>query len=124
MGAMGDSPGDNERTRAAEELILRTIAAHAESLLRTARRHSMCVDDAQDAYQRAIELFMGHASRLDAARAAGWLHVVVKREAQAIQKARSKLLMASEVDLDGHAAHTVPTPEEQLLSFDLVSRSA
>jgi DNA-directed RNA polymerase specialized sigma24 family protein len=124
MGAMGDSSGDNERTRAAEELILRTIAAHAESLLRTARRHSMCVDDAQDAYQRAIELFMGHASRLDAARAAGWLHVVVKREAQAIQKARSKLLMASEVDLDGHAAQTVPTPEEQLLSFDLVSRSA
>jgi DNA-directed RNA polymerase specialized sigma24 family protein len=105
-------------------LILRTIAAHAESLLRAARRHSICLDDAQDAYQRAIELFMSHAPRLDAARAPGWLHVVVKREAQAIARARRKILSSTEVDLDGREAHTLPTPEEQLLSFDLVSRSA
>ena len=124
MGAMGESSGGVDRGRAAEQLILRTIAAHAESVLRTARRHSMCVDDAQDAYQRAIELFMGHASRLDAARAPGWLHVVVKREALAIQRARRKILMSTEVDLDGHEARTLPTPEEQLLSFDLISRSA
>ena len=87
---MDDSSGGAKRRKAAEELILRTIAAHAESLLRTARRHSMCVDDAQDAYQRAIELFMGHAQRLDAARAPGWLHVVVKREAQAIAAGASQ----------------------------------
>ena len=124
MGAMDDSPGGGKRKKAAEELILRTIAAHAESLLRTARRHSICVDDAQDAYQRAIELFMGHAHRLDAARAPGWLHVVVKREAQAIQRARSKILTSAEVDLDVHEAHTLPTADEQLLRFDLVSRSA
>src|SRR5436190_20262533 len=124
MGAMDDSSGAGKRRKAAEELILRTIAAHAESLLRTARRHSICVDDAQDAYQRAIELFMGNASRLDAGRAPGWLHVVVKREAQAIARARRKLLGLTEVDLDGHEARCLPTPEEQLLSFDLVSRSA
>jgi len=68
---MHDSQGDGTRRSAAEELILRTIAAHADSLLRTARRHSICVDDAQDAYQRAIEIFMAHAQRLDAGRAAG-----------------------------------------------------
>jgi DNA-directed RNA polymerase specialized sigma24 family protein len=124
MGTMDESSGGTGRKKAAEDLILRTIAAHAESLLRTARRHSICVDDAQDAYQRAIELFMGHAQRLDAARAAGWLHVVVKREAQAIARARRKILCSTEVDLDGREAPTVPTPEEQLLSFDLVSRSA
>ena len=61
-GAMDDSQGGGRRRKAAEELILRTIAAHADSLLRTARRHSICVDDAQDAYQRAIEIFMGHAA--------------------------------------------------------------
>ena len=121
---MDDSQGGGRRKKAAEDLILRTIAAHADSLLRTARRHSICVDDAQDAYQRAIELFMGHAARLDAARAPGWLHVVVKREAQAIARSRRKILMSSEIDLDGHEAVTLPTPEEQLLSFDMVSRSA
>jgi len=121
---MDDSQGGGKRRKAAEDLILRTIAAHADSLLRTARRHSICVDDAHDAYQRAIELFMGHAARLDDARAPGWLHVVVKREAQAIQKARRKILMSTEVDLDGHEAVRLPSPEEQLLRFDMVSRSA
>ena len=121
---MDDSHGGASRSRATEELILRTIAAHADSLLRMARRHSICADDAQDAYQRSIEIFMGHAHRLDPVRAPGWLHVVVKREAQALRRARRQLLTAKEVDLDGHQASRLPTPEEQLLSFDMVSRSA
>jgi len=121
---MDESQGGGTRKTAAEDLILRTIAAHADSLLRAARRHSICVDDAQDAYQRAIELFMAHAPRLDAARAPGWLHVVVKREAQAIARARRKILMSTEADLDGRAAEFAPTPEERLLRFDVVSRSA
>jgi RNA polymerase sigma factor (sigma-70 family) len=121
---MGDRQGEGRRRRAAEELILRTIAAHADSLLRTARRHSICVDDAQDAYQRSIEIFMAHAQRLDPGRAPGWLHVVVKREAQAIREARQKLLLSSEMDLDGQECPSLPTPEERLLSFDMVSRSA
>ena len=33
----------------AEQLVLDLIAAHADSLLRTARRFSLCADDAQDA---------------------------------------------------------------------------
>jgi RNA polymerase sigma factor (sigma-70 family) len=109
---------------AAEELVLRTVAAHADSLLRTARRFSLCPDDAQDAYQRALEIFMGHAERLDSARAAGWLHVVVKREAQAIRRSRQKLVASDDVNLDLHEARSVPTPEERLASFDLVGRSA
>ncbi len=121
---MHDAEGRGTRGRAAEELILRTIAAHADSLLRTARRFSLCPDDAQDAYQRALEIFMGHAERLDSARAAGWLHVVVKREAQAIRRSRQKLVARDDIDLDAHEARTVPTPEEQLASFDLIGRSA
>src|SRR5690349_3545043 len=120
---MDDSQGESPRTRAAEELILRTIAAHADSLLRTARRHSICIDDAHDAYQRSIEIFMAHAQRLDAGRAAGWLHVVVKREAQAIRRSRQKLLLSTELDVDGQEAN-LPSPEEQMLRFDKISRSA
>jgi RNA polymerase sigma factor (sigma-70 family) len=121
---MGDVHGGGKESSPAEQLILRTVAAHAESLLRTARIHSICVDDAQDAYQRALEIFMMHADRLDTERAAGWLHVVVKHEAQAICRSRKRLVSSSEVDLDTHESHRVPTPDEQLLSFDLVSRSA
>ena len=121
---MDESQGGGVRGKAAEELILRTIAAHADSLLRAARRHSICADDAQDAYQRAVEIFMGHAHRLDPARAPGWLHVVVKREAQALRRARQELLMTTEPNFDVHQASALPTPEEQLLRFDRVSRSA
>jgi DNA-directed RNA polymerase specialized sigma24 family protein len=81
---MDQGQGARRDSNAAERLILRMVAAHADSLLRTARRHSICADDAQDAYQRTLEIFMGRADRLDPDRVAGWLHVVVKREAQAI----------------------------------------
>lgn len=120
---MDECEGDGRRSAATEELILCTIAAHADSLLRAARRHSLCGDDAQDAYQRGVEIFMGHAHRLDSARAPGWLHVVVKREAQAIRRARQKAVASTDLDLDGHVA-CAPSPEERLLSFDMVSRSA
>ncbi|MDX6689007.1 MAG: hypothetical protein QOG15_464 [Solirubrobacteraceae bacterium] len=121
---MGDTQGGRSGKAGAEELILRTIAAHADSLLRTARRHSLCVDDAQDAYQRGLEIFMKHAERLDPGRAAAWLHTVVKREAKSIRRSRQKLVGSSDVDLDAHEARQLPTPEEQLLSFDMVNRSA
>ena len=121
---MGEEQGGGRGSSPAEELILRTVAAHADSLLRMARRHSICVDDAQDAYQRGLEIFMAHAEQLDPERAAGWLHVVVKREAQAIRRERRKDVSSSDVDYDLHESGRVPTPEEQLLSFDLVSRSA
>jgi len=120
---MGDHRGRRE-SKAAEELILRTIAAHAGSLLRTARRHSMCADDAQDAYQRGLEIFVHHAHRLDPGRANAWLHTVVKHEAQALRRSREKLVGSEAVDFDNHEARHLPTSEEQLLSFDMVSRSA
>lgn len=121
---LDDVQGGGRRGTAAEDLILRTVAAHADSLLRTARRFSLCPDDAQDAYQRALEIFMSHAERLDPPRAAGWLHVVVKREAQAIRRSRQKLVASHDIDLDAHEARSAPSPEEQLATFDLVSRSA
>ena len=61
----------------AEDLVLATITQHADALLRTARRHSLCADDASDAYQRALEIFLRNAARLDPARAVSWLHTVV-----------------------------------------------
>ncbi len=110
--------------RDAEELILRMVAAHADSLLRTARRFSLCPDDAQDAYQRTLEIFMAHADRLDIESAAGWLHVVVKREAQAIRRSRQRFVTSDEVDFDKYESRSTPTPDERLASFDLVGRAA
>src|SRR3954453_6358652 len=73
------------------ELVLRTIAGHAPSLLGTARRYSLCADDAQDAYQRALEIFLRRADSVDPAHAVGWLRTVVKHEALAVRAGRLRL---------------------------------
>jgi hypothetical protein len=63
---------DDAARAAADDLVVRTVQCHADSLLRLARRHSLCVDDAYDAYQRGLEIFLKHAGRLDPATAASW----------------------------------------------------
>jgi RNA polymerase sigma factor (sigma-70 family) len=108
----------------AQQLVLDLIAAHADSLLRTARRYSLCAEDAQDAYQRGLEILLRHAARLDADRAAGWLHTVVKHEALAINRVRSRSVGGEEVDFDAIETRTSPSPEDRVLAFEQVSRSA
>src|SRR3954447_25039935 len=108
----------------AEQLVLDLIAGHADSLLRTARRYSLCTDDAQDAYQRGLEILMRHAARLDADRAPGWLHTVVKHEALAINRTRSRSVGGEDVDFDAIEVRTAPSPEDRVLGFEQVARSA
>ncbi len=49
---------------------------------------------------------------------------MVKHEAMAVRRVRQQQVASEEVDLDAHEARHVPTPEEQVLAFDDVARSA
>jgi len=115
--------GHADRERA-EELVLRLVGSQADSLLRVARRYSLCADDAHDAYQRALEILMRHAARLDPDRAAGWLHTVVKHEALAINRSRRRIVGSADPDLDALEARTSASPEERVIASDRVARSA
>lgn len=117
---VGARLGDGER----DALVLEVVRAHADELLRFARRFSVCGDDAQDAYQRALEIMLRHAHRLDAERAPSWLRTVVKHEALAIRRARQRDMAPAEIDFDALEARTTPSPEERATSFEAVSRSA
>lgn len=75
-----------------QDLIATTIAEHADALLRLARRHATCDDDAEEAYQRAMEIFVRSAHRLDPRTAHRWLHSVVKHESWAVTEARGRLV--------------------------------
>jgi DNA-directed RNA polymerase specialized sigma24 family protein len=113
------------RTRAeADALVLAVLRDHAESLLRVARRHSLCADDAQDAYQRACEIFLRHAPTLEAAEAFKWMHTVTKHEAMRLRAQRARTVGGDDVDFDHHQAGRLPTADEQVASFDLLTRSA
>jgi RNA polymerase sigma factor (sigma-70 family) len=103
---------------------VRLVAEHAESLLRLARRYSICPDDAHDAYQRSLEILMRHAGRLDPERAGSWLRTVVKHEAMAINRSRRRIVGTDDADLDRLEARTTPSPEEAVVAFERVERSA
>jgi RNA polymerase sigma factor (sigma-70 family) len=106
------------------ELVLQTIARHGSSLLATARRYSLCADDAQDAYQRGLEIFLRHADGLRPDGAAAWLRTVVKHEALAVRAARLRLVSPGEPDLDLYEAGDAPPADERAASLERLGRSA
>ncbi len=108
----------------AQELIMRIVSTQAESLLRTAYRNSLCPDDAHDAYQRSMEIFLRRARTLDPRSAHKWIHVVVKREAQELRRVRSGSVPYEAIDFDLHVASEVSTPEERFLAKDRARRAA
>ena len=109
-----------------QRLVVETIAEHADSLLRVARRHTGCQADAEDAYQRALEIFVRAAGRLDPATAHRWLHTVVKREAWAVREQRAKLVGVEDdgvLDALDDGRH-LPTVEERSERFEELTRAA
>ena len=81
-------PGREERERAAIELI----ASGGAELRDIARRYSLCADDADDAYQRALEILLLRAPTTDADALASWMQTVTKREALGVRRSREQLL--------------------------------
>src|SRR3954466_3538487 len=118
-----DAPGRLTDDQA-EQLVLRTVATQAESLLRTAYRHSLCDDDAHDAYQRGMEIFLRRVSTLDPASVHKWLHVVVKHEAMEVRRGRVDAVAGEDIDFDGHQAPDVSSPEERAVTIDRTTRAA
>lgn len=76
------------RKRAAVELIAREDA----ELKHTARRYSLCQEDAEDAYQRALEILLVKAPNDRPRELIRWTKTVVKHEALAIRRNRERLL--------------------------------
>jgi RNA polymerase sigma factor (sigma-70 family) len=76
------------RKRAAVELVAREDAA----LRQTARRYSLCEDDAEDAYQRALEILLVKAPSDRPRELTRWMKTVVKHEALAIRRYRERML--------------------------------
>jgi RNA polymerase sigma factor (sigma-70 family) len=95
-------PGDDAaRKRAAVE----TYARNEATLRRTARRYSLCADDADDAVQRGLEILLRKAPTEDPRELIKWMQTVVKHEALAIRRDRERIL-------SGPAALT-PDPDEE-----------
>ncbi len=79
---------DAARKRAAVEIYARNESA----LRRTARRYSLCEDDAEDALQRSLEILLRKAPAGDSRELIKWTQTVVKHEALSIRRERERIL--------------------------------
>ena len=82
---------DAARKRVAVEII----AQHGRALRQTARRYSLCAADAEDAYQRALEILLTKAPTGDSRELIRWTQTVTKHEALAVRRNRERLLSGS-----------------------------
>jgi RNA polymerase sigma factor (sigma-70 family) len=93
--------------------------------MRVALHWSLCRDDALDAYQRALEIYLRRVDSLDPATETAWMKVVVKNEALAVRRARTQLVPVEEIDADGSVAESEQRPIDDLLAGrERVERSA
>src|SRR3954471_2954001 len=78
------------RKRAAVE----TFARNETALRQTARRYSLCEDDADEAVQRGLEILLRKAPSADPRELVKWTRTVVKHEALAVRRERERVLAA------------------------------
>lgn len=110
------------RKRAAVELVTREDA----ELRRTARRFSLCEDDAEDAYQRSLEILLTKAPSDRPRELIRWMKTVVKHEALAIRGYRERLLGVAgddTVDPLAQIASTGAGPGEHFERGERIARS-
>ena len=106
---------------AAVELVTNGSA----SFKRTARRFSLCAHDAEDAYQRSLEILLTKAPTARRDELRPWLHTVIKHEALALRRQRERSV-STEDACDG--AGSVPAldrgPDEAATGRERVQRTA
>lgn len=110
------------RKRAAVELVAREDA----ELRQTARRFSLCEDDAEDAYQRALEILLVKAPNDRPRELIRWMKTVVKHEALAIRRYRERMLGVGDDGMGDPIARIASAgagPGEQLERGEWVARS-
>lgn len=73
-----------------DEAALRLLARHGAQVLATARRHAVTPEDAEDAYQRGIEILLTKAPSTSEDELIPWLKTVVKHEAWALRRQRER----------------------------------
>ncbi len=69
---------------------LRLLERHGQQILATARRYSSSAADAEDAYQRGLEILLTKAPTTREQELVPWLKTVVKHEAFAIRRQRER----------------------------------
>ncbi len=87
-------PTSDERRRAACLAM-----GKAPGLIRFAARYTRSLHDAEDAYQRTMEIALSRAPVTDGPRYMAWLHTVLRHEALAVARTRRRESPGMEIDV-------------------------
>jgi RNA polymerase sigma factor (sigma-70 family) len=108
------------------------VETHDAVFRRTARRYSICADDSEDAYQRALEILLTKAPPIEGDALVRWMQTVTKREALAVRRQQERLLGSPRLSrpdedderdpLDSIASES-PGPNDRLARRERVVRS-
>ena len=102
---------------------------HGTTLRRTARRYSLCGDDAEDALQRALEILLTKAPTADQRELIRWMQTVTKHEALAVRRNRERSLgvPSSSGGMDGDWVQLIPSesdgPSDAAERSEVISRA-
>src|SRR5438093_10995881 len=104
-----------------EPAALDLIRRHGAQIMSTARRYSATAEDAEDAYQRGLEILLTKAPSTSEDDLLPWLKTVVKHEAFAVRKQRWRTPPVSAL-LDDHEEPAEPlapgTAEEEAERYE------
>lgn len=115
LDAVHETPDARSRVTTRRELepaALELIERHGPEILRTARRYSRTAEDAEDAYQRGLEILLTKAPSAEEDDLFPWLKTVVKHEAFCLQRQRDQLGAGTGEALEWAAAPV--TTDEQV----------
>lgn len=101
-------PTTDETFAAAVDLVTRG----SSRFKRFALRYSLCAADAEDAYQRSLEIMLQKAPTADRGQLRAWLHTVIKHEALALRRQRERALAGAGDEPQEPVADAAPPLDE------------
>src|SRR3954453_4598288 len=96
-----------------ETAALDLLERHGAQIMGTARRYSLSAEDAEDAFQRGLEILLTRAPSTTEGALAPWLKTVVKPEAFAIRKQRQRAELAGDRELSAGLAPAADAQAER-----------
>jgi RNA polymerase sigma factor (sigma-70 family) len=128
----GEAPQSTASAESRHRAASALIDSHDHVFRRTARRYSICTADAEDAYQRALEILLTKAPAIEGDALVRWMQTVTKGEALAVRRQRERLLgspkpssVADEAERDPLEliASDAPDPDDRAARHERVVRS-
>jgi len=116
-----DSPTSRPERPSREEIepvALDLIRRRGAEVLSSARRYACCPDDAEDAYQRALEILLTKAPTTREDELLPWLKTVVRHECFALRKKRERDVPVEHDALDGLAGSEAHAADDRAERYD------